>query len=340
MTPEWPDVPRPEPLPSSTDLPCGAVLPYRPDDPDADAERLGLCVDDSPCGRDAHYAVETADGREVAICGQHRPSGGGYERERSAADGGRDGLPSDPFDRSPDDYDVSDHPAAEPPADGVDRGDGPVADGGLKTRVGHVRHDDVDVYAGRASESGHLGTVPIGDRGWLGNPFTLDKFNRDTAISLYRAAFQNRLVQDDAFRAAVRDLAGSVLGCWCQRLDEDAPACHAEVVARAADRLADPDTGERVVADGGAESFAPVTDEPRPDELARELQQKAAVRAAHPVRDCYGAAVEIVLPERFDAVPARVARPIYRRGFAISDTSWTAGRSHLQVTARPGEGSA
>ena len=33
-------------------------------------------------------------------------------------------------------------------------------------------------------------------------------------------------------------LAGKTLGCWCQRLDEDSPACHAEVIAEHADRLA------------------------------------------------------------------------------------------------------
>jgi hypothetical protein len=240
MTPEWPAVPRPEPLPDSVDVPCGAVLPFRPDDPDVDADRLGLCVDDSPCGRDAHYAVDTADSREVAVCGQHRPSGGGYERERTEADGGRDEMPSDPIDRSPDDYDVSDHPAAEPPADGVDRGDGPVADGG----------HDLD-----------LATL----------------------------------------------------------LDEYGPA--------------------RVATDGGVESWGTVTDGPRPGELARELQQKAAVRAAHADLDCRGPAVEIVLAERFDAVPARVARPIYRRGLGITDVSTIAG-THLQVTAEPGRKSA
>ena len=108
------------------------------------------------------------------------------------------------------------------------------------TRVGHVRHDDVDVYAGRGPSKANLVTpdIEIGERGWLGNPFTVDQYGRETAIALYREAFENRLAGDPAFRDAVRDLHGQVLGCYCQRLDEDSPACHAEVVAEHADRLA------------------------------------------------------------------------------------------------------
>lgn len=117
------------------------------------------------------------------------------------------------------------------------------------TRVGHVRQDDCDVYAGRGAKS-DLVTTEIGDRGWLGNPFTVKMFGREQAIALYRETFENRLSKDPAFRAAVRDLAGTTLGCWCQPLDDDAPACHAEVIAEHADRLArDPTDVEEVPAD-------------------------------------------------------------------------------------------
>jgi ribosomal protein L37AE/L43A len=101
------------------------------------------------------------------------------------------------------------------------------------------------------------------------------------------------------------------------------------------------DAGDQDVAtDGGVGSFAPVTDGARPAELARELQQKAGVRAAHAVEDCRGPAVEIVLAAHYDALPARLARPIYRRGLAVAETTPIADRTHLQVTVRPGEGSA
>jgi hypothetical protein len=53
---------------------------------------------------------------------------------------------------------------------------------------------------------------------------------------------------DEEFREAVRDLAGKTLGCWCQRLENDQPPCHAEVIAEHADRLAEE---QPAMADGG-----------------------------------------------------------------------------------------
>lgn len=75
-------------------------------------------------------------------------------------------------------------------------------------------------------------------KGWLGNPFTVEEYGREESIRRFEEAFEHRLVYDARFRLAVRKLAGKVLGCWCQRLDEDEPACHAEVIAKHADRLA------------------------------------------------------------------------------------------------------
>lgn len=108
------------------------------------------------------------------------------------------------------------------------------------TRVGHCRADDTDVYAGRGQNGRHLLSVPApGVRGWLGNPYSLeDGYSREESLEKYREAFEDKLERDDRFRDAVRDLAGQTLGCWCQRVDEDEPACHAEIVAEHADRLA------------------------------------------------------------------------------------------------------
>ena len=79
----------------------------------------------------------------------------------------------------------------------------------------------------------------VGNRGWLGNPHTVANYTREISIKCFRLAFEQRLEEDDEFRNAVRDLAGKTLGCWCQRLDDDGPACHAEVIAEHADRLAE-----------------------------------------------------------------------------------------------------
>jgi len=115
-----------------------------------------------------------------------------------------------------------------------------VTDGGRatpQTRVGHCKADETDVYAGRGPGGRDMTETPVGKRGWLGNPYTLDDYDRAESIAEFREHFEDRLDEDKAFREAVRDLAGDVLGCWCQRLDDNEPACHAEVIAEHADRL-------------------------------------------------------------------------------------------------------
>lgn len=109
-----------------------------------------------------------------------------------------------------------------------------------ETRVGHCQHDDIDVYVGRGDGGdGHLLNTAIGNRGWLGNPFSVDGHGRVQCIEWYRTEFEARLYDEKALREAVAQLQGKVLGCWCQRLDDDGPACHAEVIAGWADRLGD-----------------------------------------------------------------------------------------------------
>jgi hypothetical protein len=80
--------------------------------------------------------------------------------------------------------------------------------------------------------------APLGQRGWLGNPFTLEDHTRAESIARFRELFEWRLEADPRFRAAVAGLAGETLGCWCRSVDADAPACHGDVIAEHADRLA------------------------------------------------------------------------------------------------------
>lgn len=115
------------------------------------------------------------------------------------------------------------------------------AEGGtrlLKTRVGHCKQDSTDVYAGRGPNGRDMSETPIGERGWLGNPYSLEDHGRLESIALFRRDFEERLERSPEVRRAVEDLAGKRLGCWCQRLEDDGPACHAEVIAEWADRLA------------------------------------------------------------------------------------------------------
>jgi len=107
-----------------------------------------------------------------------------------------------------------------------------------RTRVGHCKADKTDEYAGRGKGNRHMNNTRIGVRGWLGNPHRLDDgYTREESISLFQDDFKARLRDDKEFREAVAELSGKVLGCWCQSLNEDEPACHAEVIAEHADRL-------------------------------------------------------------------------------------------------------
>lgn len=126
------------------------------------------------------------------------------------------------------------------------------------TRVGHDKADATDVYIGRGPDRRDLTETEIGARGWLGNPYvTIESggdYTRAESIDLFREDFEARLRADGEFREAVADLSGSVLGCWCQHLSDDEPACHGEVIAEWADRLAASDdlrvAVEQVVATG------------------------------------------------------------------------------------------
>jgi len=108
-----------------------------------------------------------------------------------------------------------------------------------RTQVGHCKQDATDVYVGRGPSSRDMTDTRIGDRGWLGNPYPVKgDVTREDSIRYFRRVFETRLETDAEFRDAVADLAGKTLGCWCQRLDDDGPPCHAEVIAEHADRLA------------------------------------------------------------------------------------------------------
>lgn len=109
-----------------------------------------------------------------------------------------------------------------------------------QTRVGHAIEDGdaIDEYVARGSGRKSMGEVPIGQRGWLGNPYPEAVHGREACIENFENDFVDRILNDDEFADAVAELSGKNLGCFCQTLDEDGPACHAEVIAEWADRLA------------------------------------------------------------------------------------------------------
>jgi len=108
-----------------------------------------------------------------------------------------------------------------------------------QTRVGHCKADATDEYIGRGPGGRDMTDTEIGDRGWLGNPYSVDEHGRITCINLFRETFEQRLETDAPFRRAVADLHGQTLGCWCRTLDDDGRPCHGDVISEWADRLAD-----------------------------------------------------------------------------------------------------
>ena len=116
----------------------------------------------------------------------------------------------------------------------------PTCTGGReRTSVGHVIEDgdEIEAYVARGSGRKAMGEVPVGQRGWLGNPYTVTEHGRYGAIIRFKEDFEERLESDDEFREAVAELSGKALGCFCQTLDDSEPACHAQVIAEKADEL-------------------------------------------------------------------------------------------------------
>ena len=87
---------------------------------------------------------------------------------------------------------------------------------------------DVDEYIGRGnSGKNHLNNTDVGESGWLGNPYVVGKDgSRMETIRKYGRDFIERIVNDDEFAEAVRELEGKTLGCWCKPKD-----CHGDVIA-------------------------------------------------------------------------------------------------------------
>jgi len=94
------------------------------------------------------------------------------------------------------------------------------------TTVVHCKRDEYDAYIGRGPDGADMLETPIGERGWLGNPYEMGEHgDRDDVIRLFVGAFRRRLERDAEFQQAVDELNGDRLGGWC------APkACHGDVI--------------------------------------------------------------------------------------------------------------
>ncbi|WP_244510228.1 DUF4326 domain-containing protein [Natronobacterium texcoconense] len=63
----------------------------------------------------------------------------------------------------------------------------------------------------------------------FGNPFRLKKdggdYTRQESVDRYEKWFKKKIRTDPDFRAAVEELRGETLGCWCKP-----KACHGDVI--------------------------------------------------------------------------------------------------------------
>lgn len=85
----------------------------------------------------------------------------------------------------------------------------------MKTKVVNITKigQEYDVYIGRPSI--------------FGNPFVIDKDGtREEVVSKFKDYFYDRIEWDLVFRAAVEELRGKVLACYCAPL-----LCHGNVIA-------------------------------------------------------------------------------------------------------------
>ena len=78
------------------------------------------------------------------------------------------------------------------------------------------------IWMGR-DHSGQVANIPW--YGCYGNPYSVEQYGRDVAISKFKEYFDERIKTDPYFKQAVESLKGKVLGCACA---EGVP-CHVDV---------------------------------------------------------------------------------------------------------------
>lgn len=106
--------------------------------------------------------------------------------------------------------------------------------------VTRVTSGNFDLNGGRGSSEGtttHLENTNPPTTGWLGNPYDMHRQTpeeRRRVIAAYLRTFLDRVARDDEFAAAVDDLRGQRVACWCRGVSQDRDPsnwCHLDVVA-------------------------------------------------------------------------------------------------------------
>jgi len=91
-----------------------------------------------------------------------------------------------------------------------------------ETTVVNIRNEPCCIKITR-KPNGLLAATP--GFGYYGNPFTVEEYGREECLRLYKEYFDNRIVTDPVFRAAILSLRGKRLGCFCKPL-----ACHGDII--------------------------------------------------------------------------------------------------------------
>jgi hypothetical protein len=103
----------------------------------------------------------------------------------------------------------------------------------MKTTVVHCRKEPYDLYIGR-----RVGRFGLPQSRWA-NPFPLAMGTREEVIE----AFRTHLMSRPDLLAALPELKGKRLGCWCAPLGgvtaDDPLICHGQVIAQLTDALAE-----------------------------------------------------------------------------------------------------
>lgn len=87
-----------------------------------------------------------------------------------------------------------------------------------KTRVVNVKHEECDVYIGRAMPGFKAGIFRNNFRSGVDG-------TRSEVIAMFREDILNRLKTDPELRAELEKLRGKRIGCWCKPR-----ACHGDVL--------------------------------------------------------------------------------------------------------------
>lgn len=104
------------------------------------------------------------------------------------------------------------------------------------TKVVNVKKEaEYDVYIGRQkNHRAQIWTQPGQIMVDFGNPFPVPQHGRDRCIELFKEYFYRKIETDSDFRAAVLQLKGKTLGCFCKPL-----VCHGDVIANYLNSLED-----------------------------------------------------------------------------------------------------